>query len=129
MPGSYLLDTNIIVALLGGDALVRARLESAEEVFLPVVALGELYYGARKSSRVAENLARIDELAKQTGPLGCDRATAGAYGAIKSRLKEIGRPIPENDIWIAAIARQFDLILVSRDEHFAEVEGLIWEKW
>ncbi len=51
------------------------------------------------------------------------------YGEIKDRLRKKGRPIPENDIWIAAIAFQHDLILISRDEHFREVEDLKLEEW
>lgn len=51
------------------------------------------------------------------------------YGVIKNQLRVKGRPIPENDIWIAAVARQRDLVLVSRDDHFAKVEGIKLEKW
>lgn len=58
-----------------------------------------------------------------------DTATGQAYGQIKSALRAKGRPIPENDIWIAAIAMQYNLVLATRDEHFREVDGLVIETW
>jgi len=61
--------------------------------------------------------------------LGCDAETARRYGEIKFGLQQKGRPISENDIWIAAIAVQHELTLASRDGHFAEVEGLQVEVW
>ena len=129
MAGSYLLDTNILIALMTGDTDVLDHLASAEEVFTPAIAIGELCFGARKSSRASENLLRIDELASSCKLLGCDLDTAKQYGAIKSHLRDKGKPIPENDIWIAAVALQYGLTIVSRDEHFAEIEHLLWEKW
>jgi len=48
---------------------------------------------------------------------------------VKNALLAKGRPIPENDVWIAALARQHDLVLVTRDEHFAEVDGLTLARW
>lgn len=129
MSGRFLLDTNVVIALFAGDAAVQQHLEQAEEVFVPSIVLGELYFGARKSGRVKENLARIDEFATNSSVLACDTDTAKEYGVIKNALREKGRPIPENDIWIAAIARQYELILVTRDTHFDEVEGLEVEVW
>lgn len=61
--------------------------------------------------------------------VGCDEVTARHYGEIKNQLKENGRPIPENDIWIAAIAQQYDLTLVTRDKHFNAVANLSIEAW
>lgn len=61
--------------------------------------------------------------------LACDLDTAREYGVIKNALREKGRLIPENDIWIAAIARQHDLTLVTRDEHFKEIKHLKVEMW
>jgi len=78
---------------------------------------------------VEENVARVSEFASTSAVLPCDTATGRHYGQIKSGLRTRGRPIPENDIWIAAIARQYDLTLVSRDVHFAEVESLKVEAW
>lgn len=98
-------------------------------MFIPAIVLGELYYGARKSGQAEKNLARIEEFVRGVAVLACNAGTAREYGLIKNQLRVKGRPIPENDIWIAAVARQRDLVLVSRDDHFAEVEDLKLEKW
>lgn len=129
MSGRYLLDTNIIIALFADEAAVKDNLAQADEVFVPSVALGELYFGARKSGRPQANLARIDEFAANNVVLGCDTETARRYGEIKDVLRVKGRPLPENDIWIAAIALEHDLALVSRDAHFGEVERLKVTAW
>jgi tRNA(fMet)-specific endonuclease VapC len=67
-----LLDTNIIIALFANDGEVQDKLAQADEVFVPSVVLGELYFGAHKSSRATKNSARIDDLASNTVVLSCD---------------------------------------------------------
>jgi tRNA(fMet)-specific endonuclease VapC len=129
MSGRYLLDTNIVIALFAAEPAVKDRLSVAEEVFIPSIALGELYYGARKSRRAEENITRIDDFAARGVVLSCDIETARRYGEVRNGLRQQGRPIPENDIWIAAIALQNDLTLVARDAHFLEVDGLKTEAW
>ena len=104
MNGRYLLDTNIVIAIFADEVVVRQQLAGAGEVFIPSIVLGELYYGAQKSARIASNVARVDEFAATNSVLACDTETARRYGEIKSELRAKGRPIPENDIWIAAIA-------------------------
>jgi tRNA(fMet)-specific endonuclease VapC len=127
--GRFLLDTNIVIALFAGEVAVQKRLIESSEVFVPSIVLGELYYGAQKSTRVTENLARIDEFGASSTVLPCDTATAQQYGDIKNALLAKGRPIPENDIWIAAIAIQYQLTLVARNGHFHEDDGLRVEAW
>ncbi|MBI1822325.1 MAG: type II toxin-antitoxin system VapC family toxin [Nitrospirae bacterium] len=129
MSGRYLLDTNIIIALFSEDPKIHKHITNPLEIFIPAIAIGELYFGAYKSGRMKENHARIDEFARSSTVLSCDTETAKRYGDIKNRLKEKGRPIPENDLWIAAIAQQYDLTLVSRDTHFDNVEELQVEVW
>ena len=129
MDGRFLLDTNVVIALLADEDPVKRRLAAADEVFLPVIALGELYYGARKSARSDENTGRIDEFAARNVVLGCDLVTAQHYAEIKSLLRAKGHPIPENDIWVAALAFQHGLVLATRDHHFDAVEGLSIEEW
>lgn len=129
MSGRYLLDTNIIIALFANEAVIKNNLAQANEVFIPSIAIGELCYGARKSARTQENLARVDELVANSTVLGCDAETARQYGEIKDKLGLKGRPLPENDIWIASLALQHDLVLVTRDAHFQEVENLQTAIW
>jgi len=127
--GKYLLDTNIVIALFAGEPSVRRHLEPTSNLFLPSVVIGELYYGACASGRKAANLQRIDELVEISDVLVCDAQIARHYGDVKNGLREKGRPIPENDVWIATIALQHGLVLVSRDAHFDEVSGLVREAW
>jgi tRNA(fMet)-specific endonuclease VapC len=129
MNGRYLLDTNIIIAFFTGEPDVRKGLAKAEEVFLPSIAIGELHYGAKKSDKWEENLIRIDELVLTNVVLACDVETARRYGEIKNALRIKGRPLPENDIWIAALARQHDLVLVTRDTHFEQIDDLNMTTW
>ncbi len=129
MSGRYLLDTNIIIALFADEKDVKENLATAEEVFLPSIAIGELCYGARKSGKPRENLESVDELAAASVVLGCDTETARQYGDAKNKLRLKGQPLPENDIWIAALALQHNLTLATRDRHFEVVEGLNTTIW
>lgn len=129
LSGKYLLDTNIAIALFAGDLLVQEKVRNAEYIVAVPPVIGELCFGAQKSNRVTENLRKIDVLVQQSIVFPCDLETAQWYGIIKNQLRRKGRPIPNNDIWIAAIARQHDLILVTRDSHFDEVESLQTERW
>jgi len=127
--GRYLLDTNIIIALFAKNPQIHGHIANAEEVFVPCIAIGELYFGAYKSFKIQENIVCIDEFALNNTVLSCNSETAKIYGNIKSRLKDKGQPIPENDIWTAAIAQQYSLTLVSNDAHFDAIEDLKVEKW
>lgn len=129
MNGRYLLDTNIIIALFAKDPQIHNKMTNAAEVFIPCIAIGELYFGAFKSAKIQENLARIDEFAFNNTILSCNVETAKLYGDIKNRLKDKGQPLPENDIWIAAIAQQYGLTLVTKDSHFETIDNLKFEKW
>src|SRR6266487_36801 len=129
MSGRYLLDTNIVIALWASDPTVTHQLADASEVFVPIIVLGELYYGARKSAWSAMNIARIDDFAARSSILLCDLTTAQQYGESKNALRAKGRPIPENDLWIAAVALQYGLTLATRDDHFGPIDGLTTVKW
>ena len=127
--GKYLLDTNIVIAMFADEEEIQERRQNADKVFLPSPVVGELCYGARKSSRPIENLTRVNRLIQDFRVIPCNLETARWYGIIKDNLRRRGRLIPDNDIWIAAIAMQRGLILVTRDSHFDEVESLQIERW
>ncbi|MEQ9548361.1 MAG: type II toxin-antitoxin system VapC family toxin [Coleofasciculus sp. G3-WIS-01] len=129
MSGRYLLDTNIIIALFADEVAVKNSLIQADEIFVPSIAVGELCYGAKKSGHSKENLERIEELIANSTVLGCDTQTARHYGDVKNKLRLKGRPLPENDIWIAALALQYNLTLVTRDGNFQEIENLLTVAW
>ncbi len=129
MNGSFLVDTNILIALFAGDQEFIEKIHAADQIVIPSIVVGELCYGARKSARVKENLERIERFIAVNVILACDAITAFRFGEVKDNLRRKGKPIPENDIWIAALALQHDLTLVSRDEHFCEIDGLTIEVW
>lgn len=129
MPGEYLLDTSVVVPLFRGEKSVEQKLDQVEQVFLSAIVLGELFYGAKGSDRSSEQVAQVEKFAKKFNQLGCDGTTARNYGWIKQMLRSRGRPIPENDLWIAATALQYKLVLATRDDHFKEVDGLATERW
>jgi tRNA(fMet)-specific endonuclease VapC len=88
-----------------------------------------LYFGAVKSRRAAANLKRVEEFTAASNVLPVDSGVARLHGKVRDRLRRIGRPIPENDIWISATALRHDFVLVTRDSHFEHVEGLRIEQW
>ena len=129
MNGSVLLDTNIVIGLFASDQSVLSRLSQTNRIFIPSIVLGELYFGAYKSAHSEQNVRRLEEFVAASAVLACDAVTAAHYGRIKRALREKGRPLPENDIWIAAQAQQHGLTVISRDQHFKEIENLPVEAW
>jgi tRNA(fMet)-specific endonuclease VapC len=129
MTGSFLLDTNIVIALFDTDPRVLHALATAQAVFTASIVLGELYYGAFYSSQVAKHLTQVTAFAQRSSVLACDDRTAHYYGQIKANLRAKGKPIPENDIWIAALALQHQLVISSWDKHFDEVDGITRVAW
>jgi len=127
--GKYLLDTNIVIAALSSDAGVLQRVEDADEYFVSATILGEMFYDARHSANSTKNLDRLKDFVSDVGFLSCDVSTARYYGQIKALLRQKGKPIPENDIWIAASAIQYSLTLATRDLHFDRVDGLQLSRW
>ena len=113
--GSVLLDTNVVVAHLRNDPDLTARLRTTPATYVPWVVLGELHYGALRAQRREVQLALIRDFLQTSILLMPDQITSERYGQLKAELAEIGRLITDNDIWIAAMARQFDLPLVTRD--------------
>lgn len=129
MNGNYLLDTNVVIAVMRRDPALRWVLRHNSRYLLPSVAVGELYYGAYNSAHVSSNLNAISELLARLPVLQCGTETADHYGQIKAALRKRGKPVPQNDIWIAALARQHQATLLTRDEHFGWIDGLLTEGW
>jgi len=109
--------------------LCKNHIAAAKEIFIPAVVIGGLFFGAFKSTHTEENISRIEKFAFFNTVLSCGAVTGKEYGRIKNLLKKKGSPIPENDIWIAAVAIEHDLALVTRDEHFTNIDGLRRKSW
>lgn len=122
-----LLDTNAYVAFKRGDSGALAVLRRAPEIALCPTVLGELLAGFAGGSRSARNRRELDEFLRtpRIRLLGIDAETAEHYAAVFAALRRKGRPVPTNDLWIAAVAMQHGYAVFSLDGHFAEMEGLI----
>jgi tRNA(fMet)-specific endonuclease VapC len=122
---SVALDTNIAVEVLNDVADVVGWLGKFDRLFLPAPVIGELNFGARNSFRADENLGRLSRLIERFLAVDLDAATADAYGRLRLELKRMGRPLPENDVWIAAVCLQHEFPLATRDAHFQAVPKLV----
>jgi tRNA(fMet)-specific endonuclease VapC len=127
--GSVVLDTNIAIAFMAGDPIIRQQVAEVERIILPIVVVGELLFGASRSGRFEHNLRQAEYLAASSEVVDLTIETARNYGAIKTELRRIGRPIPDNDIWIAALAGQCGATLATRDAHFDFIENLSIVRW
>ncbi|MEO4048765.1 type II toxin-antitoxin system VapC family toxin [Pseudomonas sp. CAU 1711] len=129
----YLLDTNICIYIAKHNPPeVRERFaqHAANELAMSVVTLGELRYGAEKSQQRERALASIETLSQLIAPAPLSEATAEHYGQIRAELQKQGRPIGNNDLWLAAQARAEGWILVTNNEReFVRVPGLQVENW
>ncbi len=128
MNGKFLLDTNVVIAFLTDDKSVH-RPNPTDQLYVSSTVIGEMFYGVFNSNQVEENTNRLVEFVRDTVSVPCDNGTARVYGEVKSALRKRGRPIPDNDIWIAAVAIQHSLSLVSRDEHFTNIDQLNLVRW
>ena len=123
-----LLDTNAYSLLRQGNRQVAELVQASEEVLLPVVALGELMYGFRRGSQFERNSSELRAFldSPYISLVPVIQETADHYSRIAADLRAKGRPIPTNDIWIAAHAMETNADLVSADRHFEHIEGIVW---
>ena len=124
-----ILDTNGLSALVDGDAALEPVLAQAVEICLPVIVLGEFLFGIRQSRDKLRYETWLDKRLPDYRILAIDETTASLYADIRLGLKEAGRPIPVNDLWIAALTRQHGSIILSRDSHFDSVPGIKRVTW
>lgn len=128
-----LLDTNICIAFLNGsDDSVFGRLKSLSpgEVALCSIVKAELLFGARKSTKVDQNLTRLNTFFKSMASLDFDDRAAVHYGIVRTQLEAAGTPIGANDLLIASIALANDIALATRNiNEFVRVPGLRLAKW
>ena len=121
---SILLDTNIIIELFKGNPSVTASLETHQSVNIPFAVLGELYLGAYRSSNPKKHINQVNDFLTKCNVLEADIETADNYALIKAGLLNKGKPIPENDIWIAALTIEYEGTLATYDKDFSAIEGI-----
>ena len=124
-----LIDTNALSAWADGDAGLNPIFQKANLIALPVVVLGEYRFGIRQSRRRDHYEVWLETFLTQCEVLNVDVLTTIHYAAVRSELKQIGRPIPANDMWIAALARQHRLPVLTRDRHFDSLSDLLRINW
>jgi len=128
----YLLDTNIVIYVIKRRPVEVMGVfnQNAGRMALSAITLSELYHGAEKSAKVAQNLAVVEEFASLLEVLPYTAKASQHYGAIRSALEKAGRPIGVNDMHIAAHARSEGLTLVTNNlGEFERVPGLVTENW
>ena len=124
-----IVDTNALSAFADGSSHAIAALQAVSEVSVPVIVLGEFRYGITHSRRRREYEAWLAQYLSAFRVLEVTAETAVEYALLRSELRHLGKPIPANDIWIAALCRQYDLPLLSRDAHFDHVKKLRRQTW
>lgn len=120
------LDTNRLTDLFQGDAALAERLGLCDEVWIPLIVLAEIKAGFLGGNRRHRNEILLRKLLSKAtvGVLLPDRETAEHYARLFVQLKRAGTPVPDNDLWIAALALQHDLQLITRDKHFKNIPQL-----
>lgn len=129
MAGEIALNTSVAVRYLNGDPAVVQQVLALAIVILPITVVGELLFGAANSARAANNLTRYLEFISACSVVSMGRETAVTYYQMRLNLKQKGKPIPENDLWIAAQCVENQWTLATNDAHFVNVDGLTIETW
>jgi tRNA(fMet)-specific endonuclease VapC len=124
-----ILDINALSAFADDVPPVVQQIATAEELHIPVIVLGEYRFGIATSRRRHEYEAWLTRGRAFWNVLSVVEETATYYAAIRLQLKKTGAPLPANDVWIAALAKQHDLPVLSRDAHFDAVHGLTRLSW
>lgn len=119
-----ILDTNALSAWAEGIAGIEAPLRSADRLVVPSVVLGEYLFGIRLSRHRVRYENWLDQFLPETEIATVNADTASEYAEIRLELKRSRSPIPQNDAWIAALARQHGLNVLSNDRHFDMVDGI-----
>ena len=124
-----ILDTNALSAFVDGDAAVGEILRRQARAAIPVIVLGEFRYGIAESRRRSAYEAWLNSHLPHFDILAVTDETAVSYATLRGALRRSGRPIPANDAWIAALALEHGLPVLSRDHHFDVVPDLERKTW
>lgn len=126
-----LLDTNAYIDFLRGNRQILEVMSDCESLFMSFFVLGELYCGFKKGSQETKNANQLKSfLLKPSVSIAIPTTdTPVIFGEIKKGLRDMGKPIPTNDVWIAAQAKESGAWLVTLDRHFADIPGLLlWQQ-
>ena len=120
------LDTSRLTDLFQGDANLASFLGGCDEVWIPFVVLAEMKAGFLGGTRQIQNAALLSNLLNRetVAVLYADRETTEQYARLFVQLKRAGTPVPDNDLWIAALSMEHDLAVITRDRHFDHIPQL-----
>ncbi|HEX4775020.1 MAG TPA: type II toxin-antitoxin system VapC family toxin [Candidatus Saccharimonadales bacterium] len=120
------LDTNAYRALDNGNPKLSTHAKAATQLGLPIIVLGELYYGIFLGNKQENNLLTLNRFLSLTRLelLHINDSTARIFGEIASELRQKGKPIQQDDMWIAALCKQYGYALATADKGFSGVAGL-----
>jgi tRNA(fMet)-specific endonuclease VapC len=124
-----IVDTNALSAIADGEPAIAPTIQEAELLALTVTTLGEYRFGIAQSVRKTQHEDWLRENLSSYRILEITSDTSRHYAQLRLALKRAGTPIPSNDLWIAALCRQHNLPLLSRDTHFDRVKGLNRLTW
>ena len=124
-----ILDTNAISALAEQDKVLIELLQAVPRVAVTIISLGEYAFGISQSRHRAELEVWLDALLVNVDVLLLEQKTLPFYAEVRGRLKAVGTPIPANDCWIAALAKQHRMPILSQDRHFDSVKGVERIRW
>jgi tRNA(fMet)-specific endonuclease VapC len=120
------LDTNAYTALGRGNKPLSKLVASVANIGLPITVLGEIYFGIMNGSQTKTNSILLEQFLSNARVeiLNVNDSTAKLFGEIATELKRAGRPIQQNDIWIAALCKQYSFRLATNDMGFSNITGL-----
>lgn len=123
---ALIIDTNVYSGFMRGNAAITEQLDLAEEIHIPLIVFAELLAGFDAGNRAQKNRQLLSQFTAlpRVHKLNPSEKTAEHYVAVYLHLRARGTPIPTNDIWIAALARQVRLPLYSLDAHFKDIPGV-----
>lgn len=116
------IDTNIAIEFIKGNKIVRDKLIKFQVVYLPITVCGELIYGAVNSPKKGKDLTETRNFINDCKILNINYIVAEKYAEIRADLKLKGKPIPENDIWIAATCSANNISLITNDKHLSNID-------
>ena len=128
----YLLDTDILIYSLKAHEIVQQNLRHHlhDPINVSAITLMELYYGAYKSQKIANNLAKVKAIENSLEIIPVNREMVEIFGVLKSDLEKVGKPLDDFDLILAATAMSHNLIIVTNNEkHFGRIDGLKMENW
>jgi len=129
MSGRICLDTSAVIKIFRNDPQSKHLLAQYSRYSLPVPVVAELLFAAKNSVKSIENIEIYSQFIDACTTIGTTRKTAEIYSDIRLQLKRNGKPIPENDIWIAAICKEHNLMIATADIHFSYIDELQLYSW